>query len=432
MADFKFAMRYMRLVVILLLAVTTRTAICQTVSYKAQNETLPTILHNICNKAGFQVSYNSDIFNNTKYTYTFENKDITTCLSTVLSPNYAYQIIGKQVIITEVTKEKATEQTPPRTKKQTNIQTKIITVYDTIPVHDTVTITQIKTITDTLFVTDTIPFVDTITMKRYETNHLHTTKNCLSDSTSIRLGMNSLNYYNKNDYANSLQDIHQRALGFLSQIDATYKHNNLLLSTGLSLHNCRLINSYKTSYFTDDPTLTYKDTIWYWEFKNVMTYYKYNNGDSVAIQVLDSTYTYTIRENPKKIEHTREKLSTLSWHYVSIPIGLGIHCNITNTISLEPTVALQTHFLIKAQGEIPTEDKESTYKVKDLLKPINYSAAISCNILYSIEKNYSVSIKPWYSITPSLFRGNEFSTKAFVSHWGLVWGFHYTIPYDLF
>ncbi len=420
-------MRYLRIVAILTCIFANYIAISQTISYKAYNETLPTILQEICSQTGYQVSYNSDIFSDKKFTFTFENKDVNTCLSKILGETYTYKIIGKQIIITTAPEK---EKTPSQTRKRNTTQPKVVTVYDTIPIFDTITYRQ--TITDTTFVIDTVPYIDTITMKRYETNHLHTTKNCLSISASIGLGLNDIQFYNKNSYASSLQEIHQKTLGFLSQVDATYKHKNILLSTGLSLYNCRITNSYKTSYYTDDPNVTYKDTIWFWEFKNVMTYYKYNNGDSVAIQVLDSTYTYTIRENPKKIEHTREKLSTLSWLYVSIPVGFGIHCNIANTISLEPSLAIQAQILTKALGEIPTEDKENTYKAKDLLKPINYSATISCNFLYSIEKNYSVSIKPWYSITPSVFKEKNFDCKALVSQWGILWGFHYTIPYELF
>ncbi|MCQ2606096.1 MAG: hypothetical protein MJ204_06100 [Bacteroidales bacterium] len=418
-------MRFLHFIVIFVCLFTSNIALSQSITYKTQGETTANILQEICKQAGYQISFNSDIFDNKKYSFTFNNTDFTTCISSILGRKYNYKVVGKQVIVTEAPKENK-EQTPPT--KPNNKQNKIVTIYDTIPVYDT--ITHHKTITETVFVTDTIPFVDTITMKRYETNYLHIAPNCISISASIGIGMNNIQFYDKTSYASSLQEIHQKGLGFKSQIDATYKRKNLLFSTGLSLYNCRIINSYKTTYYTDDPSFTYKDTIWYWDYKNIMTYYKFNNGDSVAIQVLDSTYTYTIRENQKKIEHTKEKLSTLSWHYISIPIGLGFHCNLTNTISIEPSVALQAHILLKSQGEIPTEDRESTYKVKDLLTPINYSATIYCNFLYSLEKQYSVSIKPWYSITPSILQ--ELGCKAYVSHWGLVWGFHYTIPYDLF
>lgn len=393
------------------------------ITYKATNKTIPEILQGIENVCPYRFSYNSDIFDqNTSKTVSFNLTPIETCLNSVLGPSYAFSIIGSQIIITE-------KKTPSTTVKKQNETKKenIVTVYDTIPVYEHITI--VDTLVEKIQVVDTLQRIRTVTLHRYETNFLHTGESSNTLTVNTGLLANAIRFYNGNTYGNELQKLHRPALSFDFQVNISFKRKQLITQTGLNLYNFRLENSFTTTSYIDDPQITYTDTVWHWIYKEIFTYYKFNeSNDSVAITALDSTYTYTLLTHPKKIESYTEKLSTLSWHYASIPFGIGYHHNITNTFSIQPFFLVNAMILVSAKGEIPNSTFSNTYPLKDLLKPFNLSATLACNILYSIEKQYSVSIKPFVSCAPSIFKNENIGFQGLLTTFGMEWGISYTIP----
>lgn len=399
------------------------------ITYKASNKSIVEVLKDIESLAHYSFSYNSSIIDSKKIkSVSFNKEPLEECLNKLLGPGYKYTYIGNQVIITEnPNTETATAKKQPQ-KIETTKPPQIVTIYDTIPVYDTV-VTYV-TITDTIRIVNS--YTDTITLERYLTNQLHTNKHSVTFSAFLGAEICNSRFYNGGDYAKNLKDKHKNEVCYNVGFDATYKRKNVLFTTGISLYDCQLSNSVTTKSYTDDGSVTYTDTLWYWDFTEISTYYKFNeSGDSVAVSMLDSTYTYTLRENPKKIEHETEKLYTLSWEYITIPLGIGYHYNITNTFAIQPKFKLSPMILSRSKGEIPNQALTETIEVKSLLKPFTFSASLSCDILYSLEVNFSVGIKPFCSIIPSVFKQNAgFQSMAF--NFGLEWGFYYTIPYELF
>lgn len=401
-----------------------------TITYKATDKSTFEILQNIESLAQCNFSYNSTIIDSKKTkSVSFNNTPLEECLNTILGPGYKYTYIGNQVIITE---KPITASAPVARKQPQKVEPtkppQIITIYDTIPVYDTL-VTHV-TITDTVRIVNS--YTDTITMERYVTNLLHTNKRSVTISAFLGAEICNSRFYKGGDYAKYLNNIHKNEVGYNIGFDATYKRKNILFTTGISFYDCQLSNSFTTKSYTDDGSVTYTDTLWYWDFTEISTYYKFNeSGDSVAVTMLDSTYTYTLRENPKKIEHETEKISNLSWEYITIPLGIGFHYNITNTLAVQPKLRLSTMVLYRSKGEIPNEARTGTTDVKSLLKPIALTASASCDIIYSPEENFSIGIKPFCSVIPSIFKQNT-GFQSMVFNFGLEWGFYYTIPYELF
>lgn len=396
------------------------------ITYSASNKPLTEILQDIEKQTNYRFSYNSNIINNKQVkTVNFNNATITTVLQKTIGDFYNYSIIGNQIVITE---KKSIASTPKKTSEQP-IKEKVV-VYDTVQVYDKITV--FDTVVENVKVFDTLQHIETITMHRYETNFLHTAAKCGSISLNTGLMTNAIHFYNGGSYGNELQHTHTNALSFDAQLHATLKVKNLLPTTGFDYYNFRLENSFATSTYTDDPSITYTDTLWYWKYNEIFTYYKFNqDGDSVAVTAFDSTYTYTLRHNPKKIEHKTEKLSTLSWQYISIPIGLGYHYNLSNTFAIQPILLFNTMLLVNSKGEIVNEPRTESIQIKDILKRVTFSATIACNILYSLEQQYSVTIKPFCTITPCIFRESKSRFQGLMTSLGLEWGFCYTIPYDI-
>lgn len=396
----------------------------QSITYFAKDKPVVDILQDLETISGYHFSYNSKIIDATKKaSIAATNTQFELCLSKILGNSYEYKIVGNQVIITEKKLLPPTKLTSSDSKKE-----KLILVYDTIPVYDT--IREFVTHTDTINVIDTLQHIETITLQRYETNYLHTQNICSTISGTTGLIITTPYFYKGNEYSKALQDIHQSSIGFDIQFNYTYKRNNLLLQSGVNFYDFRVENSFATSYFTDDEMQTYTDTLWFWDYNEKFTYYKYKNGDSVAVNVLDSIYTYTLQSHPKKIEHINNKISTISWQYFSIPIGIGRHFNISNTFAAEPMLLINTMFLAYCRGEIANKQMTETTSIKELMRRVTFSATLSCNILYSIEKQYSVSVRPFCIIAPGIYKESSSGFQGLFAGYGVEWGFSYTIPHE--
>lgn len=402
----------------------------ETLTYTAKDKTIVEILKDIEKISPYRFSYNNNIFNNQKIKeISLSQATIDVCMNKLLSEKHTYTVIGKQVVITEKT---PTEKPIVTTKKIEPKNDKKI-VYETIPIYDTITVYdtlyRYVTIKDTITVHDTVEHIKTINVQHYETNFLHTNNKTFSFALQTSLLYNNSHFFNKDDYAKQLQNTHSNTLGYDLQINATYKRNNILFQSGIGFQDRRIGSSFAITSYTDDPTKTYTDTLWYWKFNELFTYYKFNSsGDSVAITVLDSTWTYSLKENPKKIEHNMDKSSTISYKYIYIPIGVGFNYNVNQTLAIQPFIACNALFLTSCHGEIPDETFTKTIAVKDIVRQFNISGTLSCSIVYSPQQHFSIYLQPIYSIIPSIYRNEKINCSATISSFGLGWGLSYTIP----
>ena len=402
----------------------------QTITYSASNKSLPDVLHDLEQISTYRFSYNSNIIQADKtVTVTFHNATIEACMSKILSNNYNYSIVGNQIIITE--RKQQTSVQPKRTPPQTQQKEKTIVVYDTVQVIDHITIYD--TIVEKMQVVDTLQHVEVITQQRYVTSNLHTGRNCITFALQSGPLSNAILFYNGGKYAESLRYNHTQALSCNAQFTVTYKHKRFLTHVGAEYYNFRLGSSYTATAHKNEPNAYYTDTLWYWRYFETFSYYKFSdNGDSVKVTALDSTYTFNVVHHQKKIEETTTTNSTLSWHYVTIPIGIGYHFTPTSTFAVQPFITLNTMLLVSSRGEIISDSGNEPYSLSNILKPITFSGTIACKVLYAIEKEFAVSIQPYLMVTPSVFRKERIGVQGLITNFGVTWGINYTIPYDKF
>ena len=399
-----------------------------TITYSVSNKSLADVLHDIEQISPYRFSYNSDIIQADKtISVTVNNASIDAFLAKILPSKYNYTIVGTQVIITEKKQQNTVQN--KRTPTQPQQKEKTVVVYDTIQVIDHITV--VDTIFERKQVIDTLQHVEVVTQQLYETSNLHSRQNCLTLSLHSGPLSNSILFYNS-ESRKLLQENHSSTLSYDIQFNISYKKKNLVSFIGIDYFNNRLRSSYTTTTYKNDSKETYTDTLWFWKYREIFTYYKFSeSGDSVRVTALDSTYTYKLATHQKKIEETNYTNTTLSWHYISIPIGVGLHFTPTKTFVVQPFISLNTMLMVAAKGEIVTNSEE-TYPLSKILKPVTCSGTIACNLTYAIEKRFSVSVQPYCILTPSIFKRNDCGFQGLMTNFGLNWGFNYTIPYDIY
>ncbi|MBP5722827.1 MAG: STN domain-containing protein [Bacteroidales bacterium] len=400
----------------------------QTITYSASNKSLTDVLHDIEQISPYRFSYNSDIIQADKtISITITNASIDAFLANILPSKYNYTIVGTQVIITEKKQQNIVQNKRPPTQSQQKEKT--ILVYDTIQVIDHVTV--VDTIFERKQVIDTLQHVEVVTQQLYETSNLHSRQNSLTLSLHSGPLSNSIKFYNS-ESKKLLQENHSSTLSYNIQFNISYKKKDFISFIGIDYYNNRLRSSYTTTTYQNDSKETYTDTLWFWKYREIFTYYKFSeSGDSVRVTALDSIYTYKLATHQKKIEENNYTNTTLSWHYISIPIGIGLHFTPTKTFVVQPFISLNTMLMVAAKGEIFINSNE-IYPLSKILKPVTCSSTIACNLTYAIEKKFAVSVQPYCLITPSIFKQNDCGFQGFMALFGLNWGFHYTIPYDIY
>ncbi|MBQ3676255.1 MAG: STN domain-containing protein [Bacteroidales bacterium] len=400
----------------------------QTITYSASNKSLTDVLHDIEQISSYRFSYNSDIIQADKtISITITNASINAFLAKILPSKYNYSIVGTQVIITEKKQQNIVQNKRPPTQSQQKEKT--ILVYDTIQVIDHVTV--VDTIFERKQVIDTLQHVEVVTQQLYKTSNLHSRQNSLTLSLHSGPLSNSIKFYNS-ESKKLLQENHSSTLSYNIQFNISYKKKDFVSFIGIDYYNNRLRSFYTTTTYQNDSKETYTDTLWFWKYREIFTYYKFSeSGDSVRVTALDSIYTYKLATHQKKIEENNYTNTTLSWHYISIPIGIGLHFTPTKTFVVQPFISLNTMLMVAAKGEIFINSDE-IYPLSKILKPVTCSSTIACNLTYAIEKKFAVSVQPYCLITPSIFKQNDCDFQGFMAHFGLNWGFHYTIPYDIY
>lgn len=404
-----------------------------TYSYSAKDKNIKEILNDIERISNYRFSYNSNIIKATeKKTLSFQNKTIKAILPLILGNGYTYTIIGSQIIITEKEdnnnqqKKKTTEQIKAKTTSKTAVipqDTIHITVYDTVYNY--------VTVADTIRVIDTIQKINTTTVHRYETNILHINDNALLFDIHTGCNMTIPHFQGKDDYAKQLRDMQKSSIGYGLSGHVSYKMKDFLFTSGLEYASLRTENSYTTTDIIQESNTSYTDTVYYWEYQELFTYYKFSeNGDSVAVTVMDSIYTYKVFEHPQQVTQKTDKTTAAIMDYISIPFGFGLHYTITNTLSIRPTVYAQFNIRTRCRGEIADETMNNTISLKDILRPYTISTKISCALLYSPQRNYSIAARPSVSFIPGIMKKDVFSHQCFLINPEFTFGIVYTIPYE--
>jgi len=431
-------MRKIFVFVILLIGIS-NISFCQTnifstrITYTAIQKPLPDILQEIEKIANVRFTYNSSILSKTDLiTISVQQKTLQEVLTALLKDKYEFKLIGDQILIYEKPQRSNLKVVP---KQSTN---------NPQPKQSNPIPQPKKNITDTVKIYDTIRtrIIDTVRIKIYDTIYKNDRKNSktyIKPNTSLTFTFVTGQLFSmpltsvaiNNTYKKKLKSSEQLGWGNIESIWATYNKQNVLFGLGISHSNIRYKSIFTAKKYINDGTNTYTDTLWYWKYNKLFTYYKFNStGDSVAITVYDSVYAYTLKENPKKIEKLYDVNSIVSLHYISIPVSIGYSFPHNNFI-FEPSFTLFTQFLTNRKGIIPSISGDFL-NINDLpIKKFTYSLGVSCNTRYIIHSNYSVSIRPFFIIQPKVYKSSNLFQKT-IPTFGLEWGISYTIPYELF
>jgi len=399
--------------------------------YGCSNKAITEILKDFERQTNFRFTYNSAIFDKkTSVTipeklYTFEQ-----LLNIVFDTQFSYRITGNQILVSE-TPSAAVKNNPiaapqqitrpkrPPTVENYERNTYNNGIYDTIRVYDTIKIiqTERRTIIDTQKVilqtprtTHTPKAMLNVGIFAGVTSTLPITTACISP-----------------EYKEELRNSEQIKLTHSATVMALYRRQKLLLGAGASYADVGYETQFRTQSITDDPHITFSDTLWYWRYSKLFTYYKYVGGDSVAIDVYDSTYTYRIAENPKRVEHNTDMALQLSIHYVSVPVVVGYRFPAGKSWSVEPFFQASLQMLALRRGSIVTPDAQQMWLKTVPFRKVTCAVGVGCLLNYAVSEQFFVSLKAALAYYPSVYKSSyEFSQKALLSG-SLEWGVAYRL-----
>lgn len=142
-----------------------------------------------------------------------------------------------------------------------------------------------------------------------------------------------------------------------------------------------------------------KDSLNYWKYSKVLTYYKYIEGyDTIWVTLFDSTQTtfnYQT-DNSSQVSVSPSNQSVLM-RYISIPIGAEYELFNTNKFSMTVGAGLKTIFLIYSKGYIVDESNRKFLEVNDFSRKINFSYSFFAKTKYKIVKNTSIFCEPHFN-----------------------------------
>ncbi|MDA3882409.1 MAG: hypothetical protein PF481_03940 [Bacteroidales bacterium] len=405
-------------------------------SYSARQQSIGKILKDLEQLSNARFTYNSALINTeTRTSIEVEDKSLSFILNLIFNNSFKYQQIGTQILITpKKTSSIQPVQSPKPRHKSPPLQRppqKSEEVRDTIIVYDTIRLTIQDTIRHTVY--DTLYAIDSTDF--YKSKELFSRKNASYITFSAYTGIHQSFpiYWNNDSYSLLLQESEKNDFGTNHAIFAQYLTKKSSYGVGIQYINHRNKSSF-TTIDVNNETEIYVDTLWYWQYSLLFNYYKHIPGqDSILIPVYDSTYTYTLQENPKKTETTTQYNSINSYKYIGIPLSYGYRHFFSESIEIQPTFFFVPLFLIQTNAILPNEDQTGIiYLDKNkYLRVFTYSIGISGNIMLHINKNHSIHIKPFCMSSPTLMKKKYAHSQKSNISFGIEWGASYTIPYKI-
>src|SRR5690554_3905993 len=299
-------------------------------SYSARQQSIGKILKDLEKLSNARFTYNSALINTeTQTSIEVKDKSLSFILNLIFNNSFEYQQIGSQILITPVKTSSSKPDEPAQTRKpqykkpppQAPPYTSEKKVKDTITVYDTIQLIIQDTIRHTVY--DTLYAIDSTDY--YKSKDLFSRKNASYLTFSVHTGIHeSFPIYHSNDsYSLVLQESEQNDFGTNHTISAQYLTKKSSYGIGIQYINHRNKSSF-TTIDINNETEIYIDSLWYWQYNLLFSYYKHiSEQDSILIPVYDSIYTYTLQENPKKTETTTQYNSINSYKYIGIPISYG-------------------------------------------------------------------------------------------------------------
>lgn len=407
-------------------------------SYSANQKKISYILKDLEGLTNSHFTYNSTLFDDNKETsISVTQTELKGVLNILFSHSFAYKQIGSQILISQkkgiVIPQEKIKNKPKKKISKRQIKSPS-QVYDTICVHDTIQHILYDTLKLTVY--DTIRIIDSTDFK--EAARIAQRK----ENTSLTFGgfggshISYPLFYNSESphYTENLKQAEKNTIGTSKTIMLSYQKKKFSYGVGVQFVNYNQKTDYTTSLFVDDGSTTYKDSLWRWEYNLLFEYYKFiPGGDSVVIPVYDSVYTYSIVENPKKVEKYTKIQSENKYKYIGIPLSIGLRYHFNYKFEVQSTLHLTPLFLVYRSGSLPNQDITQAIDLEDIaLSPVIFSIGFSWNFMYHMNKYYSIHCKPSCYSIPRFAQSKETGFQKANLALSLEFGISYTIPYELF
>jgi hypothetical protein len=363
------------------------------ISLSIQNKSIISILETIEKKAGFTFSYNNSIFEGGNLTSIHvTNKTIKDILDHLLGSRYQFSPYSNQILISLKPDNSSQKQISTVPKKSSNRQ-----IFDTI--HVTVNDTIRKTIVDTQYVKiiDTVIFNDTILISQIKVEESPKSSFFLSAVFSPTVG--SVTMYDIHDNAKNIKDLIDNAesnyRGYDAGLQVDFSKNKFRYRTGIftSTLTKKISYSFDKEYIDDGSV--YKDSTQMWQYHTILYYYKFKDGDTVRISVIDSSQVYKSFEHTKRhIEH-KKTFGTNTIKMIQIPFSIGYCFSINPQSTISPYFTTRFYLVTMQNGFSYNSltgnvDSLSSHTISRFF----ISTALSLQYEYKVNKLTTIFIEP--------------------------------------
>lgn len=398
-----------------------------TITYSSNNKALIEVLKEIEQTTALRFSFNSSVISASEFiTIDAYNMELQEFIHRLLSEKFDYKIFDTQIVIQpKITTQKqssAAKNSQPTTRKLP-IKPQLDNAYiDTLRVYDTITTTIFDTTRITLY--DTI-FVEREVQKNPVLQRLQSHGNTYSFDISFAPHV-SIPLFSR--MPGTEQHTLKGHAGFATHLAASMVHNSFRYAAGLQYTEHNAYNSFTTRIIDTDGTYIFLDTLWYWKYNSLFTYHKFSDtGDSVAITVYDSVYTYDLHPNPMKSQYTEKSQSHVKFSYLTIPFEFSYRLATYNKkLLIEPGVLVAIHALLYSSGTYIGAGKTTlNMRITDM-KRFSYSIGMHTNFDIYMADNVSILLKPSAEFMPTIVSKNTLFTTSFL-RFSLACGIRYSI-----
>ena len=366
------------------------------ISLHIQNKQITEILGLIEKKGEFTFSFNNSIFDNDKrLSVSYQNKSLNDVLIQLLGNQFEWFLYNNQILISQKktsnqpTKHNITQKPSPNKRVIDSIH---IYIHDTIhtKVFDTVVFKKI----DHIIINDTIRITQQISEK------VPSAFWQLSLLYSQFIKTFTIFDYKKKytDIKNFIDNSESEWSGNEAGLALEYTKKKIRFRTGLLLTNISQNVSYTFEKNYIDERSFYIDSTKIWQYNTILYYYKFKDGDTVKIPIIDSSSIYKSFSHNKQVSERRKTFGTNSIRLVQIPLSIGFPITLNPRNSITTYYTTRLYILTQSQGFTYNSIRQDI----DSLQSTNVSqyfvsTSLSFQYEHALNKQSTLFIEPTFN-----------------------------------
>ena len=363
------------------------------ISLSIQNKSIAAILETMEKKGGFTFSYNNSILDeNKRGNISVSNTAIKAILLHIFGNDYQFTLFNNQILISLKQGISLPKQAFVSQKKASNKQ-----ILDTI--HVTVTDTIRKTIIDTQFVKviDTVIFNDTIFVTQTKAEKLPKTVFFLSTVFSHTLLTQSIYDFKRKyiDIKRFIDNAESKYTGYDAGFQVDFNHKNIRYRTGIGISKLTKNISYSFEKEYIDDGSVFIDSTKLWQYHTILYYFKFKDGDTIKVPVIDSSQVYKSFEHTKRHIENKKTFGTNTISLMQIPLSIGYSFSINKKTVITPFFSTKLYVVTMQQGFTYNNETGSVDSLsKHNSSQFFVSAALSFQYEYRLNKATTIFIEP--------------------------------------